>query len=239
MTSLQQLSDQNYALPGKPSLYIVVGVSIQSIFQVLERNVRSLTLLYALYQGFQPPSLLFTDFSSPKPFLEIFLAFTRGHVLLAIVMLTSLLTALYTVLLGALQVSASFYGATTFTSDLACAVATLGLNAWFLVVSAAVGWKYCGWRYSGGTTRGGRRVINRDPVTIGAMMPFLLSSEKLREDLEAVRTLERKEKIRSLEERGRRYGFGWFRNRDGTEHVGVERNEICTARNGGRPHVWT
>ena len=162
----------------------------------------------------------------------------QGHILLATVMLTSLLTALYTVLLGALQVSASFYGATTFASDLACAVATLALNAWFLVISAAVGWKHCGWGQSGGT--GGGRVLNREPATIGAMMPFLLSSEKLREDLEAVRTLkERKVKIRLLEERGRRYGFGRFRNRDGTEHVGVERNETCTASSGGRPHVWT
>ena len=166
----------------------------------------------------------------------------HGYVLLAIIMLTSLLTALYTVLLGALQVSASFYGATTFASDLACAVATLGLNAWFLVVSAAVGWKFCGWRYtSGGTNSGGTRgrVLNRDPATMGAMMPFLLSSEKLREDLTDVRWKEKKEKIRWLEERGRLYGFGRFKNRDGTEHVGVERNESCLACTGGKPHVWT
>ncbi|KAL9043703.1 MAG: hypothetical protein Q9214_003116 [Letrouitia sp. 1 TL-2023] len=235
MTRPQQLADQNYVLPFNPSLYIVVGVSIQSIFQVLDQNLRSLTPLSALRQGFQPPFALFTDFSSPRPILEVFLALAHGYTLLATVMLTSFLAALYTVLLGALQVSASFYGATTFASDLACAIATLALNAWFLITSVAVGWNYCGWRYRGDI--GGRRFLTRGPATIGAMMPFLLSSGKLREDVAVVRRIDgRENKTRWLEEQGRRYGFGRFRDSEGREHVGVERNETVI---GGRTHVWT
>ncbi|KAI4158706.1 MAG: hypothetical protein LQ342_007227 [Letrouitia transgressa] len=235
MTGLQQLADQNYVPPSKPSLYIVVGVLIQSIFQVLDQNLRSLTPLSALRQGFQPPSVLFTDFSSSRPILEIFLALAHGHTLLATVMLTSYVAALYTILLGALQVSASFYGATTFASDLACAIATLALNAWFWITSVAVGWNYCGWRYRGDI--GGRRFLTRDPATIGAMMPFLLNSGKLQEDVAAVKRIEgSKDKIRCLEEQGRRYGFGRFKDREGREHVGVERNETIS---GGGTHVWT
>lgn len=150
-------------------------------------------------------------------------------------MLTSYVAALYTILLGALQVSASFYGATTFASDLACAIATLALNAWFWITSVAVGWNYCGWRYRGDI--GGRRFLTRDPATIGAMMPFLLNSGKLQEDVAAVKRIEgSKDKIRCLEEQGRRYGFGRFKDREGREHVGVERNETIS---GGGTHVWT
>ncbi|KAL9608073.1 MAG: hypothetical protein Q9167_007073 [Letrouitia subvulpina] len=202
---------------------------------LLDQNLRSLTPISALRQGFQTPLVLFTDFSSSRSILEIFLALEHGHTLLATVMLTSFLAALYTVLLGALQVSASFYGATTFASDLACAIATLALNTWFLITSVAVGWNYCGWRYHGDI--GGRRFLTRDPATMGAMMPFLLSSEKLREDVAAVRKIEgRKNKIRWLEEQGRRYGFGRFSDREGMKHVGIERNETV---DGGRAHVWT
>ena len=72
------------------------------------------------------------------------------------------------------------------------------------------------------------------------MIPFLLSSEKLREDVGSVRQVkERMEKISLLEKQGRRYGFGYFVSQDGVEHVGVERNETCNTSGGRRSHVWT
>ena len=200
----------------------------KSIFQVLERNTRSITLLDALRSGFEKPSVLFQDYTSSKPIVEVFSAFANGHSLLGCVMLTSSATALYTVLLGALQVSASFYGATTFASDLACAIATLFLNACFLLVSVAVGWRYSR-----------RRFLERSPGTMAAMMPFVLSSEKLKEDIRMIRLKDsRREKIKCLEDHGRRYGFGHFHNASepNTKHFGVERNET-NARPDGRPHI--
>ena len=107
-------------------------------------------------------------------------------------MLTSSATALYTVLLGELQVSASFYGAITFASDLACAIATLFLNACLLLVSVAVGWRYSR-----------RRFLERSPGTMATMMPFMLSSEKLKEDVGMIKLREnQQEKIKCLEDHG-------------------------------------
>ena len=185
-------------------------------------------MLDTLRQGFEKPSILFQDYTSSKPIVELFSTFANGHSLLGYVMLTSSATALYTVLLGALQVSASFYGATTFASDLVCAIATLFLNAWFLLVSVAVGWRYSR-----------RRFLERSPGTVAAMMPFVLSSEKLKEDVGMIRLIDsQREKIKWLEDHGRRYGFGHFYNASdpNTEHVGVERNET-NAGPRGKPHV--
>ena len=187
-----------------------------------------MTLLHALRQGFEKPSILFQDYTSSKPIVEICSTFANGHSLLGYVMLTSSATALYTVLLGALQVSASFYGATTFASDMVCAIATLFLNACFLLVSVAVGWRYS-WRQS----------LERSPGTMAAMIPFVLSSEMLKEDVRMTRSAEsQREKIKCLEDRGRRYGFGHFHcaNDPNTEHIGVERNETNVGP-GGKSHV--
>ena len=173
-------------------------------------------MLDALRQGFERPSILFLDYTSHKPVVEVFTAFGNGHFLLGCIMLNSLATALYTVLLGALQVSASYYGATTFASDLTCAIATLFLNCYFLLISMAVAWRYSR-----------RPFLRRSPGTMASMLPFVLSSEKLKEDARVVRQCStQQEKIERLEETYRRYAFGRFYdiNDPNTPHVGVERN---------------
>ena len=75
------------------------------------------------------------------------------------------------------------------------------------------------------------------------MLPFVLSSEKLKEDVGLIRLLgDPWEKIKCLEDRGRRYGFGCFWNAgeptDTAGHVGVERNETNVGP-GGELHVRT
>ena len=74
--------------------------------------------------------------------------------------------------------------------------------------------------------------LARSPGTIAAMMPLVLSSDKLMEDVREVRQMwSQREKITRLEEMGRRYALGRFQNarEGGVEHFGVERNE--TGRN--------
>ena len=173
-------------------------------------------MLDALRHGFQPARVLCDDYTSSRPAVEIFSAFAKGHCLLGYVLLASLATAGYTILLGALQVSTSFYGATTFPADLASAIAAAFLNLFILLVSVAVGWRYSR-----------RRFLTRTPGTMAAIMPYVLSSEKLKEDVRSVSHIKgQQEKIKELERRGRRYGFGYFENESepGIKHFGVERN---------------
>lgn len=146
----------------------------------------------ALCKGFQPPSTLFQDYDSSMPIFEVFSAFANGHSLLGYVFLASLATAGYTVLLGSLQVSASFYGATTYAADLACAISASILNLLILLVSVAVGWRYS-WH----------RFLNRTPVTVAAILPYVLSSEKLKKDVRAVGgEKNQRDKIKALEDLG-------------------------------------
>ena len=70
-------------------------------------------------------------------------------------------------------------------------------------------------------------------------MPFVLSSEKLKEDVGMIKLIDNQgERIKCLEDHGRRYGFGHFHNASdpNTGHVGVERNET-NAGPGGKLHV--
>ena len=184
---------------------------------MLERNVRSIAVLDSLRQGFQPPEVLFQDYTASKPVVEIFAAFANGHSLLGYTMLTSPATALYTVLLGALQVSASFYGATTFANDLICAIACLILNLYLLLVTLLIAWSFSR-----------NPCLKRPPGTMASMLPLVLSSDKLREDADMVAPkASQSEKIECLENARRRYGFGYFYN-DGNpndRHYGIKRDE--------------
>ena len=242
MASPSQLSAKNYALPWSPNAYLLVGVFVQvkpvpsywwerilltmlqSIFQVLERNVRCLTVFDALRHGYQSPRILWDDYTCSRPVLEIVYAFDRGQHLLGYVMLASLATVVYTILLGSLQVSASYYGSTTFSADLAGVATVFSMNMFILLVSLAVTWRY------GRTT-----FLPRYPASL---LPFVLFSEKLKEDLRAVNDQSSvKAKVQKLKEASRRYGFGKFHNGNPptVEHFGIERNYIDGPN--GKDHV--
>lgn len=96
----------------------------------------------------------------------------------------------------------------------------------FLLVSVAVDWRYSA-----------RRFINRSLGTMTAVMPLVLSSEKLKDDVALIRLMgSQRKKIKCLEDLGRRYGFGYFYNPRDMSHCDVELDET-DARHGGRSHV--
>jgi hypothetical protein len=186
-----------------------------------------MTVLDDLRRCYQDPDILWHEYTYSTPILEVVIAFARRNHLLGYVMLASLATALYTIVLGSLQVSATFYGATSFAADRAGAVVTLLLNIFLLLVSLTVAFRY-----------GGASFLPRYPGTLASQLPYVLSSEKLKEDLRQVMPIQKQdEKIQRLRELGRRYGFGQFVNeRDPhTAHLGVERNYVDCVR--GSEHV--
>lgn len=66
----------------------------------------------------QPTSALFEDWDNTWPVLDIFQAFYHRRIFLGLTLIGTISTIAYTIMLGSLQVSASFYGATTFHADL-------------------------------------------------------------------------------------------------------------------------
>ena len=144
-------------------------------------------------------------------------------------MLASLATVVYTIMLGSLQVSASYYGSTTFSADLTGVAVVFSMNLFILLVSLAVTWRY-----------GRSTSLPRYPGTIASLLPFVLSSEKLKEDLRAVKDNGSVDaKVQKLKEMSRRYGFGKFHNSGSpaVEHLGIERNYVDGPH--GKDHVYS
>ena len=122
--------------------------------------------------------------------------------------------AIYTIFLGSLQLSSSYYGATSFDSDLAASQASTILIAFVLLVNLAVGQRCCG-----------RIFLRRPPDTWAALIPCIIFSPGLTEDLEEVKNEHGvAAKIRKLEQLGRRYALGVFKDGQGKERLGIERH---------------
>jgi hypothetical protein len=80
-----------------------------------------------------------------------------------------------------------------------------------VLVNLAVGWRYCR-----------REFVLRPPATVAALIPCVIFSPWLAEDLEEVKVTNAK--IRKLEKLDRRYAFGVFQDANGKERLGIERH---------------
>lgn len=120
-------------------------------------------------------------------------------------------------MLGSLQVSASFYGATNYNGDLAGMIITFLINLFILIVTLAAFWTY-----------GKAPILPRYPGTVASLLPYIIWSENLKDDCkEASRVGKgRKAQIEYLMAKCRRYGFGIFHKEGSAElrYIGVERN---------------
>ena len=169
---------------------------------VLEHAIRSLGPFFALRQGYQAPRVLRTDYTRAMPIYEILIAYQNKDYFVCLVFLATWATITYTIFLGSLQLSASFYGATSFNSDYTAVKASTILIAFVLVVNVAVWWQFCR-----------RRVVLRPPNTLAATIPCVAYSPLLREDMGKVKNEQNMyAKIEKLELEDRIYDFGVFRN---------------------------
>lgn len=85
--------------------------------------------------GHQHAVALKEDWDNTWPIVDVFQAFYHGRVFLGFTLVGTVLTIGYTIMLGTLQVSASFYGATTFHADLDGVIAVVALNSYLLLLS--------------------------------------------------------------------------------------------------------
>lgn len=106
----------------------------------------------------------------------MFQAFYHGRVFLGLTLLGTVLTIGYTIMLGTLQVSASFYGATTFHADLDGVIAVVALNSYLLLLSFTALVVYAVDKHKGkGWIKG--------TGTMGELLVKILWSDGLREDV--------------------------------------------------------
>lgn len=70
-----------------------------------------------------------------------------------------------------------------------------------------------------------RELVLRPPATVAALIPCVIFSPWLAEDLEEVKAEKvTNAKIRKLEKLDRRYAFGVFQDANGKERLGIERH---------------
>lgn len=154
-------------------------------------------------------------------------------------MLSSLATTIFTIFLGALQLSSGAYGSTTFESDLSSSTAATMLLAFIIACHVGIG--YCliwrnvraqrvwddngsvvvkPWRErvsdicavlrGSSSTRSGT-LLPRPPSTLLDIIPYVAFSSELRKDLALVSAYPVDRKKEVLRNRyHRRYGLGFF-----------------------------
>ncbi|KAK4449015.1 hypothetical protein QBC34DRAFT_438781 [Podospora aff. communis PSN243] len=209
----------NYTIPLSPSIYLILAIFIQSIADVYDYFVRALHPFYALHQGARSASVLFEDYTvsyphSVIPVVDMFRAFRRGDGMICFVIFASMATAVVAVFLGSLQLSSSYYGATTFSSDHVAATGSAWLVVLMVLVYAGIAWKL----------RGLAKGMKRPVETLGGVAPYVVFSGKLKADVEGVRGLVGvREKVRELERMGGRYALGRWVDEEGEMLFGVER----------------
>lgn len=209
----------NYTVPFNPSIYLIIAIFIQSISDVYDYSIRALHPFYLLHKGSQPARVLFSDYTvsqphSVIPVVDLFIAFKSGHSLICFSILASIATAILAVFLGSLQLSSSYFGATNFASDQIAATTSTMLVVFMILVYAGIGYKI----------RGLAKVMKRPVETVGAVIPYVIFSEKLKEDLDAVEEMGGwKERMEALENMGGKYALGSWVNEEGDMMVGVER----------------
>ncbi|CAM1509067.1 Fc.00g028060.m01.CDS01 [Cosmosporella sp. VM-42] len=206
----------NYSVPVNPDIFLIVGIFIQSIVDVIDNSVRGIAPFYALAQKYQTPDVLWADYRSGIPLWEAWIACRNGHYLLCSTMLSGLATTILTIFLGALQLSSSSYGSTTFEGDLSAATASTILSSFILVVHLVLGYHFTWPRTV--------KFADRPPQSVAEMLPYIVFSEGLKADLRRVASKHTtKEKIAKLELLDRRYGFGDFKIGD-KWYIRVERH---------------
>lgn len=90
-------------------------------------------------------------------------------------------------MLGSLQVSASFYGATTFHADLDGVVAVLALNVYMLLLSLSALVIYSRGRYENKKKKGGVECWTEGADTVADLLAYIVNSDCLRQDVREAR----------------------------------------------------
>ena len=135
--------------------------------------------------------------------IDVFQAVNHGRNYLAFTLFGTIVSIAYTIFLGSLQVSASFFGATTFQADFIGVVVVIVLNSYLLGigVTALVGYVRYVHRGMGVCVRGriGRR--------LGVQLALCLWSMGLQQDMRQVRRrpISVPERISALDYERRQY----------------------------------
>ncbi|RPB08964.1 hypothetical protein P167DRAFT_577808 [Morchella conica CCBAS932] len=200
----------NVVIDKTPWVLTALSVTIKSLWEIVEKDMRMLEPFWILYNRHAPSSILTLDYSATVPGWLVVKALFKGHYLLAWVGFVSVLIEILTVAMGSLDYNGGEESGLSFRISFAFSMGIL----FILIATMALVLHL-------------RRhpFLPRQPGTISSVLAFIHQSKMLVdfEGTEEASTAERREKLKKL---GMTYAFGWFQGRDGKRHLGIDHEEI-------------
>ena len=195
-----------------PFLATALGILIKSVWDLLDKELRTSQPFFTLAQGNAPPEVLTLDYTGNIPGVVVLKALKNKHWLLALITFNSVMVEVFTVTIGSF-LNRSADQEETFTSrTVSYALATTiccSLIACLVIVYIFRSEPF----------------MPRQPGTIASVLTYIHQS-KMVTDFEGMEFDPTKERERKLMAVGKKYGFGWFVGRDKKYHLGIDEEEI-------------
>ena len=219
-----------------PWLPVLVATCIKMLWSTLDYDVRMLEPFKILSQGSAKPNTLTLDYrGTPYGMLPI-KAFLDRHYLVSLVGFGSILSDVLTVTVSAFSVNGEGFLAgknsetlsntdETFKSFWGSVILSI-LIVSILIFSACIIY-----------LRRGRPFLPRQPSTIASILAFIFASNMLFDFVDTEHSTGR-EVEKMLEQKGKKYGLGWFTGFDKKLHVAIDEMPWKGKFDFGRPHDW-
>jgi uncharacterized protein DUF3433 len=212
-----------------PFLLTLMATVVKLLWNTLDISIRIAEPYYILSRRHAPPKTLTLDYTGTIPGYLSFKAGRNGHWLVSAVGTGAILTELLTVCVTSLSVNGRKFvsghgGDGSNAGDRENSDDTFrsfwisfGLSVFILIYLSIVA---C-------VTYLKRRHIflPREPGSIAGVLAYIHQSRML-DDFVDTETMDSKQMTAHLEERGKKYGLGWFNGRDGQDHCGVDQEPI-------------
>ncbi|KAF7509946.1 hypothetical protein GJ744_007260 [Endocarpon pusillum] len=205
-----------------PWLPILIATLIKIVWTTFEFDVRMMEPFYILSKGNAPPEMSLTlDYQGTVYGWFPIKALINRHYIVALVGFSSMLADALTVTVSSFSVNGAAFLSShsgvenvsaddeTFRSFWSSFVLSIVILI-FLILSAAL--VYALRRHP---------FLPRQPSTIAAVLAFIHVSKMLDDFIDTER-LSNKDMERRLKEKGKKYGLGWFKGRDGQWHCAID-----------------
>ncbi len=221
MTNTINFTDARVIPNAVPWLPILIATLIKIVWTTFEFDVRMMEPFYILSQGNAPPEKSLTlDYQGTIYGWLPIKALLNGHYIVALVGVSSILADVLTVTVSSFSVNgAGFLHANTgthsssedetFSSFWGSVTLSLAILSILILAAALV---YALRRHP---------FLPRQPSTIAAVLAFIHASKMLDDFIDSER-LGNQDMERRLKEKGKRYGLGWFKGRDGQWHCAID-----------------
>lgn len=201
----------NHIIRNIPWLPVLVATLIKQLWATLEFNVKMMEPFHTLTKGnARPEQTLALDYQGTPYGVILFKSLRNHHWLVGLVGLGSILSDLLTITFSSLAVKTetrhSFYS----SSILSMAIVV------FMILSAILIF-----------IRRRRPFMPRQPSTIASILAFIHQSRMLN-DFTGTELYNNREMTEMLVSKGKRYGLGWFRGRDGRMHCAIDEEPMVS-----------